>query len=120
MLGNVKLGFDCPDDAPGDLVLEREEVSEFDVVALRPDLPAGRSIRQLRADAKTLTGAPDAPVQHVTHAEGLSDLPNVERLAAKVKGRIAGRDEEPAQARKTRDDVLGETVGEMLLLDVLT
>ena len=97
VLGRVELRFDRPDDASGDLVLQDEEIGKLDVVALGPGLPARRGVGELRADAKALSGAPHAPVQHIAHAQRPSDLPDVERLAAKGERRIARRDEQPAQ-----------------------
>jgi hypothetical protein len=119
VLGCVELGLDRPDDAPGDIILEREEVREFDIVALRPDMTPGRGVGKLRPNAKALARAPDAAVQHVPDAQRPPDLSNVEGLPPVSEGRVARRNEQPAQAREPRDDVLGETVREVLLLDVL-
>ena len=79
MFSRVELGLDRPDDAAGDLVLEREKVRQFDVVTFRPNLPTSRRVGQLRADAKALARTPDASIQHVTHAEGAPDFSHVEQ-----------------------------------------
>ena len=47
MLGRVKLRFDRRDDALGDLVLQRKEIGKLDLVALGPNLHAGRGVAQL-------------------------------------------------------------------------
>ena len=48
VLGGVEPRLDRGDDALGDLILEGEEIGELDVVALGPDLEAGRGVAQLR------------------------------------------------------------------------
>ena len=46
MLGGEKARFDGGDDAFGYLILNGEEIRELEVVALRPNLAAGRGIAQ--------------------------------------------------------------------------
>src|ERR1700686_5392602 len=104
--------LDGGDHALGDLVLESKEIRKPDVVALRPNLQAGRGIAQLRTYPKPLSGTPDAPVEDVAHAKVTPDLLHVDRLALIGEGRVAGRDEEPAKTRQARDNVLGKTICE--------
>ena len=88
------------------------------VVSLGPDVLAGLGVDELAGDADPLAGRPDAALEHVAHAELARDLPHVDRLALVDEARVAGDDEEPAQARERRDDVLGDAVGEIVLLGV--
>ena len=119
VLGGVEPRLDRGDDALGDLVLQGEEVRHVGVVAMGPDLQAGRGVAQLGPDPEVLPRAPDAAVEHVAHAEVAADLLRVDRLAAVGERRGAGRDEQPPQAREAGDDVLGEALGEILLAGVL-
>ena len=117
-LGLQQLGFDCSDDFPCDLVLQGKDVGQVAVVAVGPDVIAGRGVDQLGGDAHAIAALAHAALQHVTHAEFARDALYVDRLALVGERRIARDDEEPAQLRQTGDDVLGNAVGEIFLLRV--
>ena len=57
-----------------------------------------------------------AALEHVAHAELPRDLAHIRSLALVDEAGVAGDDEQPAQARERGDDVLGDPVGEVLLL----
>ena len=69
MFRGVELRFDGGDNALGDLVLDGEDVGEVAVVALCPDVVAGRRVDKLRGDAQALAGLAHAAFEHVAHAE---------------------------------------------------
>src|SRR5260370_36202556 len=81
LLGREQPRLDRSGDALGDLVLEGEEVGEFDIVALRPDLEPGRRVAQLRADPKPLAREPYAAIEHVAHAQIAPYLPDIDEPA---------------------------------------
>ena len=54
------------DDRLGDLVLQREDVVEVAVVALGPDVAAGRAVDELRGDAHAVAGFAHAAFEHVS------------------------------------------------------
>jgi hypothetical protein len=100
------------------LVLDGENVLQVPVVALRPDVIARCGVDQLGGHPDTLAAAPHAAFDHVAHAELAADLRDVDRRAAKHEGGVAGDDEQQAEARQLGDDVLGDAVGEVVLLRV--
>ena len=112
----VELRLDRRHDVFGDLVLHGEHVGDLAIVALRPQVCAGRDVVELRRDAHAAAFLAHAAFDHVAHAELLGDLLHVHGLALVDEGRVARDDEEPAQLRERRDDVLADAVGEILLL----
>ena len=59
-----------------------------------------------------------AAFQHVAHAQLAAHLLHVDRPALVGEARVARDDEQPADARQRRDDVLDHAVGEIVLLGV--
>ena len=114
----IEMRLDRGDDLLGDVVLDGEDVLQLAVVFLGPDVLAGLGVDQLAGDADAPARRPDAALQHVAHAEFAGDLPHVHGFALVDEGRVAGDDEQPAQARERRDDVLGDAVGEVILLGI--
>src|ERR1700720_637921 len=76
----------------------------------------GGRVDQLRGDAHPIAVFANRAFEHVAHAELAPDLLHVDRLALVGEARIAGDDEEPADAGERRDDLLDHAVGEVLLL----
>ncbi|MEY9551531.1 hypothetical protein ABIF67_005596 [Bradyrhizobium japonicum] len=95
-----------------------EDVGKLAVVALRPEMAAGRDVVELRRDAQAIAAAPHAAFEHIADAELARDFVHVHGAALVDEGRVAGDDEEPAQLRQRRDDVLADAVGEIVLLAV--
>lgn len=61
-----------------DSVLYAENVFQFPVVILRPEVLAVGGTDQLSGDANTLWHAPDAALQYIASPELLSDLPYID------------------------------------------
>src|SRR6516165_5237498 len=78
----------------GDLVLHREDVGKIPVVALGPDVVAGLRFDELRGDADPISGLAHAAFEHITYAELVTDLLNVDDTALVGKGRVARDDEQ--------------------------
>src|SRR5262249_34417468 len=78
---------------------------------------AGR-IDQLRGDAYAVSGFADAAFEDITDAEFAADLLHVDPMAFVNEGRVAGDDEQPANAGECRDDLLDHAVGKIFLLRV--
>jgi hypothetical protein len=81
--------------------------------------PTGR-VDQLRSDADAVAGFAHRAFQNIADAQFATDLLYVDGLALVGKARIAGDDEEPADAGEGGDDFLDHAVGEILLLGVGT
>ena len=106
------------DDRGGHLVLDREDVLELAVVALGPDVPVGLGIDQLHRDAHAVARLAHAALDHVLHAELRRHLLDPDRAVLVHEGRVARDHEQVAKARERGDDVLGQAVGEELLLGI--
>ena len=75
------------------LILQRKDVGHGAIVALRPDVAAGRAIDQLGVDAHSVLDAPHGALQNVGHAEFPRHLSQIMIAAAILKRAIAGNHE---------------------------
>src|SRR5437763_17220487 len=66
-------------NASGDLVLDGKDVSQFAVVAIRPQMMASRCLDELCGDANAIAGASHTAFEHVAHAELAPDFADVNR-----------------------------------------
>jgi hypothetical protein len=71
---DIDLWLDGGDDGIGDLVLNRKNVSEISVVAVRPDVASCRRVVELCGDAHEVAVLPHAALDDVAHAQFLGDL----------------------------------------------
>src|SRR5258706_918618 len=79
-------------------------------------MAAGRDVIELNRDAHALAGLAYAAFDDIADAEFLADLLQVDGPALVGERRVARDDEEPAQLRERRDEVLAEAVGKIFLL----
>jgi hypothetical protein len=114
----IKMRLDCADDMLRDIVLHGEQIFQHAVVAVRPDMLAGLGLDQLTGDADTPLRDAHTALEHVANAEIARDLAHVGRLVLVDEGRVAGDDEQPAEPCKSGDDVLGQAVGEEVVLGI--
>src|SRR5713226_4081431 len=68
------------DHAGGDPILQLEDVVKRAVVALSPDMRAGRRVDELTRNADAVAGLAHAALDQVAHAKLASDFLHVERL----------------------------------------
>ena len=87
----LKLAGKLADDGFGDLVLDREDVFEFAVVALGPQVVAARRLDQLAGDAHPRAGLAHAALKDIADAELGADVLHLHRLALVGEHRICGR-----------------------------
>jgi hypothetical protein len=118
VLGGIELGLDAADHAVRDLVLHGEHVVEIPVVALGPEVIGRLGLHELTGDANTVAGLSHAALEHVANAHLTSDLTDVHAATLVGEARVARDDEQPAEARQTGNDVLGDPVREMSLLGI--
>ena len=97
-------------------VLYGENVREITVVALGPDMIAGLGLNKLSGHANTVAGFSETTFEHVADAEFAPDLFHIDRTDLVGKGRVPGDHEKRGVAGQRRDDVLGNPIGEVLLL----
>ena len=79
LLLRQKLDLELLDDRLGDLVLDGEDVGEVAVVAVGPEMAAGRPFDQLGVDPHPVPGLADAALDHIGDAQLLGDLLQVRR-----------------------------------------
>ena len=118
LLDLSQLGLDRADDAIGNLVLHGKGIGEVAVVALAPQMGAGRRLDELRGDAHAVTRLAHASLEHIADAQIAPDLLDVDGLALVDEARVARDHEQPAPFRQCRDDVFADTVGEVLLFGI--
>src|SRR5262245_28522160 len=95
------------------LVLDREGVVQFAVVPLAPTVGAGQGVDELRRDADAVAAASDATLQYILRVQLPPDLPDIDRLALVLEGRISRDDQEIGKPRQFGDDVFGDAVAEI-------
>jgi hypothetical protein len=81
-------------------------------------VPAGQDIAELRGDANAIAILSDTAFEHVTDPEFLADLLEMDAFAFVGEGRIASDDEKPAQLRQRGNNVLTDTIREIVLLRI--
>src|SRR5438034_259606 len=118
LLFGEELQLERGHDRLRNLVLQREDVIEVAVVALGPDVPAGRAVDQLRRDPYPATGLARAALQNVVDLELARDLRNVDVLALEHERRVARGDPQRGHLGEIRDDVLGDAVREVFLFRI--
>src|SRR5438105_10502949 len=79
---------------------------------------AGRCVDQLPGNAHPVTALAYRAFEHITNAEFTADALHIDCLALVGEARIAGDDEQPADARQRGDDLLDHAVDEIFLLRV--
>src|SRR6516165_8439653 len=73
----------------GDLRLQLQHVTQIPVVCLRPQVKSCRGVDQLRRDARRMTRAPDASLEHGCDVELPSNCAEIDVLPLEVEGRCA-------------------------------
>src|SRR5215469_16920776 len=122
MLSHVrsKSAFEPGHDATDDLVLENKDILQAMVVAVAPDVAGGGRLDQLGRDAHAVGQPAHATLDHVLGAKITADPPHIDRLAAILKGRVTGDDQQLPKPRQLGNDVLSNAVTEILLFRVAT
>ena len=101
-----------------DLVLDGEDVVQRSVPRVRPQVIPVLGPDQLGGDAHLVVGLPDRALQHVRHLQALGDLGDLQVLVLERERRCAGRHLQPGDLRQQVQQLLGDAVGEELLLRV--
>jgi len=70
----IQIDADLIGDSSGDLILERQRVAQFALVALRPQVLIGGGFDQLRGDTDAVAGAEDGAFDDCVDVEFASDL----------------------------------------------
>src|SRR6185312_4564453 len=98
-----------------DLILKLEQIGHVLLELLGPKMRAGIRVDELGVDPHLVLVALHRAFEHVAHAERLADLLSVDALALEDEAGVAGDDETVLDARKLSSEVLGNSVGEIIL-----
>ena len=110
----------CTGDGTGDLVLQGKQIPIWPVVTSGPQRGAIRRTHQRGADAHLVTRTPHRALQQVRHAKSVADRLAVILAVAKLECRIATDHFQPAELRQRGNQILGQSIGEELLVLVVT
>ena len=99
-------------------LLHVEDVVHGAVVLLGPELGVAQGVDQLCGDAERVPRAAHAPFEHIPDAELPADVAHPLGRALELHGRGPRDEPERADAREVGDELLGEPLGEILVLGV--
>ncbi len=99
----------------GYLRLHREDILQFPVVGVGPDIGAVAGFDQRHRDAHPIGRFPHAAFEQIKHAELFADRLAVVGLAFELKRGGAPDDLEVLQTRERRDEFFRHAVGEVLV-----
>ena len=102
-------------DRAGDLRLHREDVLQFPVVGVGPDIGAVGGFNQRHRDADPVGGFPHAAFEQVIDAELFADRLAVVGLAFELKRGGAPDDFQVRQARERGDEFFRHPIGEIFV-----
>ena len=120
LLDLSQLGLDRADYTIGNLVLHGKGIREVAVVALTPQMGAGRRLDELCGDPYAVTRLAHTTLEHIAYAQISPNLLDVDSFPLVDEAGVARDYEEPAPFRQCRNDVFADAVGEVFLLDIAT
>jgi hypothetical protein len=104
------------DHRSGDFILHLEDVIERAIEGLRPQVIAGVDADQLHRDPYRAAGLAHAALEYVGHVQRLGDLLDPRRPALEVEAGGARRHPQLRHPGEQADQLLGQAVGEVLLV----
>ena len=114
-IGAQQLNAQGPCGHPRDLRLDREDVVELSIVALRPAVLLRRHVDELHGDSDPVSYLPNAALQDRPDPQLLADLSDRFGCRAVLGHGRSGDHPEPADLRADRDQFLRQAVGEVLV-----
>ena len=102
-----------------DFFLDREDVRQLPIVALRPQLVAVLRTDQLRADSEPVPALSNASLDDRRNAQLSANLADVGIRILELKGGGPGGDLEAINSAQGRDQFVGQSVAEVLLVLLL-
>ena len=118
----LQIGVDLPGDRRGDaaaqLFFQAEQIGQRRVVALAPDLVAGRGFDQLHGDANLLGRPANTAFNQVVDAKFRRNFTQAFDLLLESKTGVARFYNETREQVQMQDNAFRDTVAEILLLGV--
>ena len=103
-------------DGLRDLILHREDVRHLAVVALRPEMKTIGDLDELRRDSDAVARLANTPLENMLDVEPPADLSEFDVLSPEEEGGRAAGDLHAGYVGQHIDDLLGQTVAEILVL----
>src|SRR5215469_9744438 len=97
-------------------LLNRKHILHLTVVALRPQMISIRSRHQLRRDAQTVVSSSHTALKNGANLELFSDNAQVDIFTFERESRASRNNVQSLNLRQRVDDLLGDSVGEVLVL----
>jgi hypothetical protein len=101
-----------------DVSLDREDIGQLAIVGLGPQVLIGANVDELDNDAHAITSFAHAPVEDGIGTECRADLLQTLLPILEAHHRRAGNHLERSNLRQMRDDVVGDPVGEIVVLGI--
>ncbi len=115
MIDGVQCDRQGLDDGRRDFVLDRKHVIETSIVALRPDGTLGGRVDQLDVEPDAIPKAANTALQDMLDTQFLGYLADGFGRVDVCERRVAGDDEKTGYLGKIGDDVVGDTLGKIVL-----
>ena len=100
----------------GNVVLYGKNIFYLPVITFAPGVKTGRCVYQLGGYANSILRFSHASLEHVSNTLFPADAACVDNLPLVGKGRSARDDKQVIDFRQRRDDILGNTITEKVLL----
>ena len=102
-----------------DLVLQREQIARVAVEPFGPEMHVGLGIDQLGVDTDLVPRSADAAFNYIAHRQFVAYLLRINPLALIGERGIARNYEHPCDPRQIGRQILGYSIGEILLLPIV-
>ena len=114
-----ELEIESLSEAARNLALCLRKVSAVVLKPVGPHVRAAFGVDQLHVHLHLITGPPHAAFEDIPNAEFAAYLLHVDELALVGKGRAAGYYEATGNARQIGGQIVGDPIGEILLLRIV-
>ena len=113
-----QLGLERGRDLQRHVALDGEDVGQLAIVGLGPEVPVRLDVDQLGDDPHPVPGPPDAALEQRGHVQDLTDLPQAPVALLEPHHRAAPDHPQRPDLGELGDHVLGDPVGEELVLRI--
>jgi hypothetical protein len=100
--------------------LQREEIEQFAIKRVRPDMGVGPGVDKLNVDAHPVAGAADGSLQNMGHTQRVTDLAQVPHARLVLAHRSPADHFQVRDLGQIRQDIVLDAVGEIFVLLAVT
>ncbi len=112
--------FNCKggNDLLGDLVLQRKDIAELSVIAVRPEVSARFGVYELGVNPHLVVGPSNASFQHVANPKLTAYLIDLDGLTFVREGGVSGNNKQPRDFREIGDQVFRHAIRKVFLFRI--